>query len=89
MRIVALAAVLMLCACASTSDDEPLVWSDQLWRELPRQRGEVIEVARFSQLAPGASFEPWEAWSVRRGDVPTRYRVVEVDGTTALEAEAA
>ena len=86
--IVLPAAALLLGACAGTTEDEPLVWSDQLWRELPRQRGEVIEVASFSRLPPGASLEPWEAWSVRRGDIPTRYRVVELDGGGALEADA-
>jgi hypothetical protein len=88
MRIVLLAVALLLGACAGTTDDEPLVWSDELWRDLPRQRGEAIEVASFSKLTPGGSFAPWEPWSVRRGDIPTRYRVVEVDGASALEADA-
>ena len=88
MRFVLLATALLLGACASTSEDEPLVWSDQLWRELPRERGEVIEVASFSKTPAGGAIAPWEAWSVRRGDIPTRYRVVDVDGITALEADA-
>jgi hypothetical protein len=87
MRAVALAAALLLGACASAPDD-PLVWSDNLIRELPRQRGAVIEVAGFSRAAPGAPLGPWEPWFVRRGNVPTDYRVVDVDGTPALEADA-
>jgi hypothetical protein len=87
MRKHAIAAALLVSGCASTPDD-PLVWSDELVRALPRERGEVVEVARFSRMAPGAPLAPWEQWLVRRGNTPTEYRVVEVDGTTALEADA-
>jgi hypothetical protein len=80
-------AALFLSACASTPDD-PLVWSDELWRELPRERGEVIEVARFSRAQPGAPLAPWEPWFVRRGNAPTEYRLVQVDGAAVLEADA-
>ena len=78
---------LLLAGCAGTPDD-PLVWSDDLVRTLWRETGEAVEVARFSQLAPGAAIAPWEPWFVRRGNVPTGYRVAEVDGTPALEADA-
>lgn len=78
---------LLLGACAGTPDD-PLVWSDDLVRVLQRERGEVVEVARFSRIPPGAPPAPWEQWFVRRGNVPTGYRVVEMDGTTVLEADA-
>jgi hypothetical protein len=77
----------LVAACASAPDD-PLVWSDELVRALPRQRGEVVEVARFSRVAPGTALAPWEPWFIRRGDTPTAYRVVEVDGSAALEADA-
>jgi hypothetical protein len=80
-------AALLLGACASTPDD-PLVWSDEVVRALPRERGEVVEAARFSRLPPGADLAPWEQWFVRRGNTPTAYRLVEVDGTTVLEADA-
>jgi hypothetical protein len=83
----AIAAALLLSGCASTPDD-PLVWSDELVRALPRERGEVVEVARFSRMPPGAPLAPWEQWLVRRGNTPTEYRVVEVDGARALEADA-
>jgi hypothetical protein len=81
------AAAMLLGACASTPDD-PLVWSDDLVRSLPRERGEVVEVARFSRVPPGTSPAPWEQWLIRRGNHPTDYRVVEVDGTNVLEADA-
>jgi hypothetical protein len=86
MRFSALL-LLVLAGCAGTPDD-PLVWSDNLVRTLPRERGEVVEVARFSRLAPGAALAPWEPWFVRRGNAPTAYRVVDVDGAAALEADA-
>jgi hypothetical protein len=78
---------LLLGACASTPDD-PLVWSDEVVRALPRERGEVVEAARFSRRPPGTDLAPWEPWFIRRGNVPTEYRLIEVDGTTVLEADA-
>jgi hypothetical protein len=88
MRSSAAAALLVLAAgCAGTPDD-PLVWSDEVVRTLPRERGEVVEVGRFSRVAPGTALAPWEPWFVRRGNAPTEYRVAEVDGTVALEADA-
>ena len=87
MKKSSIAAVLLLCACAGTPDD-PLVWSDNLVRALPRESGEVVEVARFSRVAPGARLASWEPWFVRRGNVPTEYRVVDAGGTAVLEADA-
>jgi Protein of unknown function (DUF3047) len=58
-------------------------------RTLPRERGEVVEVARFSRLRAGDSPAPWEPWLIVRGNTPTTYRVVEVDGVGALEADSA
>ena len=80
-------AALLLAGCAGTPDD-PLVWSDDLVRSLPRETGETVEVARFSRLAPGTTIAPWEPWFVRRGNVATGYRIVQVEGARALEAEA-
>lgn len=81
------ALVALLAACAGTPDDS-LVWSTELARTLPRESGEVVEVARFSRSPPGAIGEPWEPFHVRRGNTPTAYRVVEVEGGVALEADA-
>lgn len=83
-----LLAVLLVAGCASTADD-PLVWSDDVVRTLPRERGEVVEVARFSRLRAGDSLAPWEPWSIVRGNTPTTYRVVEAEGVAALEADSA
>jgi len=82
-----LALVVLLAACAHTPDD-PLVWSDNIVRELSYERGEVVHAARFSSLRPGAALAPWEPYLVRRGNAPTGYRVVEMDGAAVLEADA-
>jgi len=87
MRFSAFAAALVMWGCVSTPDD-PLVWSDNVARSLPRETGEVIEVARFSSLHPGSALAPWEAWFVQRGNTPTAYRAAEVDGVVAVEADA-
>jgi len=87
MRSSAVLLCLLLAAgCASTPGDS-LVWSDSLARTLERESGEVVEVARFSRLRPGAPVDPWQPFLVVRGNTPTDYRVVEVDGTPALGAE--
>jgi hypothetical protein len=80
-------AVVLAAGCASTPEDDSLVWSDAVVRTLQRERGEVVEVARFSRLRPGAALEPWEPWMIVRGNAPTTYRAAEVDGVVALEAE--
>jgi len=86
-----LPALLLVAGCASTPDN-PLVWSDELVRALERERGELVEVARFSRVRPGTggagALASWEPWFVRRGNTPTEYRVVELDGAAALEADA-
>ena len=77
----------LLAACAHTPDD-PIVWSDELARSLPREKGDSVEVARFSSAPPGAVRKPWEPYLVLRGNVPTDYRVVETDGARVLAAES-
>ena len=51
-----------------------------------------MAVARFSRVPPETAgvraLAPWEPYFVRRGDTPTEYRVVEVDGAAVLEADA-
>ena len=79
-------AAVLTAGCASTSDDS-LVWSDTVVRTLERESGEVIEVAGFSRLRPGAAPTPWEPWLIVRGNRPTRYEVAEADGVVALAAE--
>jgi hypothetical protein len=80
--------LLVLAGCASAPEDGSLLWSDQLVRSLARERGEVVEVARFSRARPGTLGNPWEPYFILRGNEPTTYRVVEVEGAAALEAVA-
>jgi hypothetical protein len=82
-------AALLLGACAGTPQDDPLVWSDELARTLPRENSEVVEVASFSRAPLGTVRAPWEPWQIVRGNTPTAYRVVPMDGASALEAESA
>jgi hypothetical protein len=78
---------LLLAGCVGTPDD-PLVWSDDVMRRLLPERGAIVEVARFSSIAPGAPFPPWEPWFIRRGNTPTDYRVAQMDGAAVLQADA-
>jgi hypothetical protein len=82
-----LLAIVLLAGCASTPE-ESLVWSAELARSLPRETGDVVEVARFSRSPTGAVPKPWEPYFVLRGNVPTMYRVVQLEESTALEADA-
>ena len=84
----ALGALALLAACASTPTEEPLLWSDPLVRSLERERGDVVEVARFSRTPPGEVGDPWEPYFIVRDNHPTSYRVVERDGAAVLEALA-
>jgi hypothetical protein len=87
MRSSACVFSLLLAAGCAGTPEESIVWSDRLARSLERERGDVIEVARFSRLRPGAAPQPWEPFFVVRGNAPTEYRVAEVDGTAAVRAE--
>ena len=81
------ALLLMLAAGCASAPHDSLVWSDGLARNLERERGEVVEVARFSRLRPGQALQPWEPWLIVRGNARTNYRAAEIDGVVALEAE--
>jgi hypothetical protein len=78
----------LLAACAGTPLDDSLLWSEPLVRTLERERGEVIEVARFSRAEHGELRAPWEPYFIVRDNHPTWYRVVERDGASVLEAVA-
>jgi Protein of unknown function (DUF3047) len=83
--LAAVLPALLLAACAATPDD-PLVWSDELARELPLERGASVAAARFSRARPGAVPFPWEPYIILRGGAQTDYRVVELDGMAVVEA---
>jgi hypothetical protein len=81
-----LVALMLLAGCVSTPGDDPLVWSDDVVRSREREQGDVVAVARFSSLRADAAMVPWEHWEILRGNVPTRYRIAELEGEGALEA---
>jgi Protein of unknown function (DUF3047) len=78
----------LLAACASKPLEDPLLWSDPLVRSLEHERGEVVEVARFSRAERGALGAPWEPYFIVRDNHPTSYRIVARDGASVLEALA-
>ena len=89
--LILTAPALLAAGCAGApagSSDASLVWSADLARSLPRQSGDVVEVARFSQLAPSAAILPWEPYLMLRANARTEYRLVEERGDVALEAQA-
>jgi hypothetical protein len=58
-------------------------------RELNRETGDVVAVAQFSSLAPGAPLPAdWLGWGLNSGKRATEYRLVDNGGTTVLEAYA-
>jgi hypothetical protein len=86
---LALAALAALAGCASVPEDDGLLASTPIVRELERESGEVVAVARFSELAPGAPLpDEWQVWGANSGKPPTRYRLVDDGQRTALEAYA-
>ena len=87
MRSKSIVLLLLVAACAHTPDD-PLVWSDDVVRTLPVERADVVVAGSFSHLPPGGALEPWQQYLVRRGNTPTEYRVMDVDGERVLEAHA-
>ena len=86
--VLMLAGLLALAACASTPDDG-LLASTPIVRELWREWGDVVEVARFSRLKPGEPLPAsWHSWGMRSGKRPTDYRLVSAPQGTVLEAYA-
>ena len=79
---------LLLGGCALTPTEE-LVSSGAVVRELPRESGEAVPVARFSLRAEGEALPPhWEPMIVLPSKPRTRSQLVRRDGTVALQAVA-
>lgn len=69
---------------------DELTWSGDLARTLPLQDGALVEAAHFSRLRPGQDdLGGWEPFAVMRGNTPTRYRLVELDGVVVIQADSA
>jgi hypothetical protein len=83
-----LAGILALSGCASTPDDG-LLASTPIVRDLWRESGSVVEVARFSQMKQGDPLPAaWEPWGANSGKRPTEYRLAATMHGTVLEANA-
>jgi len=86
--ILVRAGLLALAGCASTTDDG-LLASTPIVRDLWREWGSVVEVARFSQMKQGEALPAgWEPWGLQSGRRPTEYRLVDSTRGTVLEAFA-
>ena len=86
-RFVPVLIALLLAGCAA-APTEDLVWSAPLARSLRPESGEAVEVARFSRLPAGPVGKPWEPFLVLRGNVPTTYEVVSMDGAMVLSSDS-
>jgi len=87
--VLVLSGLAALAGCATIAEDDGLLASTPIVRDLPRQDGAVIEVARFSRMAPdGLQPAEWLGWGLHSGKRPTEYRLVRNGGTTVLEADA-
>jgi len=87
--VLAVAALGVLAGCAITPEDDGLLASTPIVRELDRETADVVPVARFSELSPGDPVPSgWMPWGANSGKPPTRYRIARAGGRTALEAYA-
>ena len=88
IRFAFLLAALVLGGCASTPAED-LLASTQVVRQLARERGERVEVARFSLRRPGEALrDPWEPYIISPAKPLTEYRLVQDNGRAALQATA-
>jgi len=84
-----LAVLLALAGCASVPEDDGLLASTALQRDLPREAGALIEVARFSAMRAGEPLPgDWLNWGLGSGKRRTEYRLVPGEPGTVLEALA-
>lgn len=83
------AALLALSGCAILPEDDGLLASAPIVRELARESSERVEVASFSRMRAGAPLPAeWLGWGLNSGKRPTEYRLVSDGAGTALEAFA-
>jgi hypothetical protein len=83
----------LVAGCATTPaeapEDDGLLASTQIVQRLPVAEGNVVEVARFSQLRPGGPLgEQWEPYVLQPANPLTQYRAAEVAGNVCVEADA-
>jgi hypothetical protein len=85
----ALAALLALAGCAILPEDDGLLASAPIVRELARESDELVEVASFSRMRAGAPLPAeWLGWGLNSGKRRTEYRLVNGVAGTVLQADA-
>jgi hypothetical protein len=86
---LAAAALLALAGCASVPEDDGLLASTPIVRDLEQETDDLVEIARFSRLRAGEPVpQDWRPWGRNSGRRPTEYRLVSTAAGTALEAYA-
>jgi hypothetical protein len=84
-----LAGLLALGGCATTPQEDDLLASTPIMRELWREWGSVVHVSRFSRFRPGDPLPAeWQPWGLASGRARTEYRLVDSANGTVLEAFA-
>ena len=87
--LLLLPALLALVGCATTPQEDEILASTPVVRELWREWGSVVHVSRFSRLKPGDQLPAeWQPWGLRSGRRQTEYRLVDSTDGTVLEAFA-
>lgn len=88
-RAAALLGGVLLAGCVIVTEDDGLLASTPIVHALERETADVVEVARFSNLQPGAPLPAgWLGWGLNSGKRQTEYRLVPGDSGTVLEAYA-
>ena len=88
IRTIAILSVLLLGGCAATPDDG-LLASSEVVRQLPRETGARVEIARFSRKAAGSELPDfWQPYIILPSKPRTGYALVRTADGVALEASA-
>jgi hypothetical protein len=88
-RAAATLAAIAIGGCSMLPEDDGLLASTPIVRALARESGDVVEIARFTELREGEPLPAhWLGWGLHSGKRPTEYRLVHTAAGTALEAYA-
>ena len=89
VTLLALAAASVVAGGCAVTPDDSLLASSEVVRQLSREEGERIEVARFSRkVAGGALPDYWQPYIILPSKPRTGYALVQTDDGVALEASA-
>lgn len=88
MRFAPALAAALLAGCAVTPEDS-LLGSSEIVRQLPRETGERVEIARFSRKTAGSALpDYWRPYIILPSKPRTGYALVRTADGVALEASA-